>query len=306
MQQMKHTVESSMKASVEKNQERITSHLPPPATPPLPTSPPAPSHSHPPVDFPSSYPHSHRRSRSHCHHSGSSRPDKCPVSIHRSPRRQRSARRTHRSSRPRSSSRRRHSTSRPPSRATSITLRSASPRHREEHRRRDDHPPHEPTHSPANLQPATWDHYPQPPIHIQTPSHSPSSMTNTPPTSGNPGANGKTILSLPVPPTLLVGSTTQSHQPLTTPLTTHPQNHSLHSPPTTTLPTTNHADLHNGQALSNLVPLLMFLRDTSPSIFKRAPDMNGLVTSNLPYTILTGCVRPTKSRLPNVFKRPQQ
>jgi hypothetical protein len=50
----------------------------------------------------------------------------------------------------------------------------------------------------------------------------------------------------------------------------------------------------------------MFLRDTSPSIFKRAPDMNGLVTSNLPYTILTGCVRPTKSRLPNVFKRPQQ
>ena len=163
---MKHTVESSMKASVEKNQERITSHLPPPATPPLPTSPPAPSHSHPPVDFPSSYPRSHRRSRSHCHHSGSSRPDKCPVSIHRSPRRQRSARRTHRSSRPRSSSRRRHSTSRPPSRATSITLRSASPRHREEHRRRDNHPPHEPTHSPANLQPATWDHYPQPPIHI--------------------------------------------------------------------------------------------------------------------------------------------
>ena len=121
MQQMKHTVESSMKAFVEKNQERITSHLPPPATPPLPTSPPAPSHSHPPVDFPSSYPRSHRRSRSHRHHSGSSRPDKPPVSIHRSPRRQRSTRRAHRSSRPRSSSRRRHSTSRPPSRATSIT-----------------------------------------------------------------------------------------------------------------------------------------------------------------------------------------
>ena len=69
MQQMKHTVESTMKAFAEKNQERTTSHPPPSDTPPLPTSPPAPSHPLPPVEFPPSYPPSHRRSRSHRHRS---------------------------------------------------------------------------------------------------------------------------------------------------------------------------------------------------------------------------------------------
>ena len=178
MQQMKNTVESSIQAFVDKTQDRNMSHLPPPSHPPIPVSPHTSSHPHPPDDIPTSHQRSHRRSRSQRHRSGSRRHDKRPVSIPRSPLRHRSTRRTRRSSRPRSSSRRRLSTSRHasrrPSRATSITLRSASPRHREvQHRGQDDHPPQESTHTPANLQPATWEHHPQQSFHnTNTQSHS--------------------------------------------------------------------------------------------------------------------------------------
>ena len=146
--------------------QRSMNQLPPPSHAPIPVPPQTSSHFHPPDDVPTSHQRSHRRSRSQRHRSGSRRPDKRPVSIPRSPRRHRSTRRTRRSSRSRSSSRRRLSTSRRasrrPSRATSITLRPASPRHREVRRRdQDDHTPQESTHTPATLQPATWEHHPQ-------------------------------------------------------------------------------------------------------------------------------------------------
>lgn len=64
---------------------------------------------------------------------------------------------------------------RPPSRATSITLRSASPRHRDRlQRRRDDYDPPEPTYPSTTLQPAKWDYYPQRSSHFPD-SHSQSS-----------------------------------------------------------------------------------------------------------------------------------
>ena len=116
---------------------------------------------------------------------------------------------------------------------------------------------------------------------IPAPSHILTTTTNTPQTSGNPGANGKTILSLPIHPTPLVGLTTPNHQPVITSLTTPQQNHSLHSPPTTTLPITNRANLHSDQVRSNLVALPLFLREKLPSIFKMAQEMSGLDTSNL-------------------------
>ena len=154
MQQMKNTVESSIQRSI--------NQLPSPSQAPIPVPPQSSSHLHPPDDAPTFHHRSHRRSRSQRHRSASRRPDKRPISIPRSPRRHKSPRRTRRSSRPRSSSRRRLSTSRRPSRAMSITLRSASPRHREgRHRDQDDHQPQEPTHTPATLQPATWEHHPQ-------------------------------------------------------------------------------------------------------------------------------------------------
>ena len=90
----------------------------------------------------------------------SDRPDKRPMSIPRSPRRTRSIRRTHRSSKPRSISRRRRSTSRPRSRATSITLRSASPRHRDRpDRRYEEQDVYHSIYPTTNLQPAKWDNY---------------------------------------------------------------------------------------------------------------------------------------------------
>ena len=162
MQQMKNTVESSMQAFVDKNQERNMSHPPTPAQPPIQASPPIPSHPLPSDEVLPPPQHSYRRSRSRSHrHRGA--PDKRPLSVPRSPRRGKSPRRTHRSSRPRSSHRRRRSTSRNysrrPSRATSVTLRSASPRRREVlPDRDDDHGRDEPSHRPATLHPASWEH----------------------------------------------------------------------------------------------------------------------------------------------------
>ena len=233
IQQMKHTVESSIQAFVDKNQDRNISQPPAPAHPPTPTYPQNISHSHHSGDYPKSIHRSPRRSRSHRHKSMSRRHDKRPVSIPRSPRRQRSTRRVRRSSRPRSSSREflspRH-TSRQPSRATSITLRSASPQHREgRHRAQDHQPPRETTNPPATLQPASWDS----PHTTPTLDHNPTTTTNRPQTSGNPGHNGKII---PSPPTHHIhqnGLTTPNHQLATMSLMTLPRNHSQHSPPTT-------------------------------------------------------------------------
>ena len=103
MQQMKHTVESSIQAFVDKTQERNISQPPAPAHPPTPTYPQNISCSHHLGDYSKSSRRTPRRSRSHRHRSMSRRHDKRPVSIPRSPRRQRSTRRVRRSSRPRSS-----------------------------------------------------------------------------------------------------------------------------------------------------------------------------------------------------------
>ena len=162
MQQMKHTVESSIQAFVDKTQERNANQ---PQAPSHPTYPHNISQFHPLGEYPISSHRSPRRSRSKRHRSTSRRHDKLPVSIPRSPRRRRSTRRFRRSSRPRSSSREfsasRHA-SRQPSRATSITLRSASPQRREERHRVQDHqPPRDQTHPPATLQPASWEYHPQ-------------------------------------------------------------------------------------------------------------------------------------------------
>ena len=165
IQQVKHTVESSIQALVDKTNERNANQPPAPPHLPTPTYPHNISHFHPPGEHPTSSHRSPRRSRSKRHRSTSRRHDKRPVSIPRSPRRRRSTRRPRRSSRPRSTSRdfstSRHA-SRQPSKATSITLHSASPQRREERHRVQDHQPlREQTHPPATLQPASWEHHPQ-------------------------------------------------------------------------------------------------------------------------------------------------
>jgi hypothetical protein len=116
-------------------------------------------------------------------------------------------------------------------------------------------------------------------LHI--PSHILTTMINTPQTSGNPGTNGKITPSLPIHPTLLVGSSTPNHQPQITSLMTPQLNQSLHSPPTTTRPITNHESVHSDQGRFNLVALLLFLRDVLPSISKTAQEKSGLEISNL-------------------------
>ena len=154
MQQMRHTVESGMQAFVDKNKERPKSPPPHAEPPPTPVPPPIPSHPPPPDSALPPLPRLHRRSRSRSQRHRSVL-DKRPVSIPRSPRREKSP------SRPRH--RRRHSTSRDwsrlQSRAPSVTLRSASPRRREAlHGRDDDYSRDDPRHQPASLQPACWEH----------------------------------------------------------------------------------------------------------------------------------------------------
>ena len=156
MQQMRNTVESGMQAFMEMTKERSKSpHArgvhPPPATPaaePLPVTP------LPPL------PRLHRRSRSRSQHFPSQM-DKRPISIPRSPRRHR------RDSRSRQHRRRSRSRddSMSPGRPRSVTLRSNSPRHREdlhqreELRRRDEY-----TSPSTTQQPPSWhDHHYEPP-----------------------------------------------------------------------------------------------------------------------------------------------
>ena len=170
IQQMKNTVESSMQAFVDKTQERNLNQQPPaPTPPPVQTAPPIPIYPSPPLEVPPplQQPQRRSRSRSHRHHGA---PDKRPISIPRSPRRASPLRRTYRSSRPRSAHSRRRSMSRNPSRrpsrASSVHLRSASPRRREVRQDYDVDFYHEvPSREPASLHPASWEYqqYPQDP-----------------------------------------------------------------------------------------------------------------------------------------------
>lgn len=275
MQQMKDTVVSTMQSLAGKNHERPTGHLPTPEAPPIPTPPSTSIHHPPPVEPPLPHPQPQRRSRSHHHHL-----DKRPISIRRSPRRQRSTRRAHRSSRPRSSSRRRRSTSRHHSRATSITLRSASPRHRERHqRRRDDYELQEPTYPTTTLQQAKWGNYPQRSSHFPgTQSHS-SHYDHHTTNTWKSWSQWKdyTTLSPLTPPTLLVGSTTPSHHPGIKLPILHQQDLSLHIPQTKTPLILNPVDRNNDQVLSNLVHPPSFLRDMLPLISIQDLDKTGLV-----------------------------
>ena len=156
---MKNTVESSIQAIVEKTQERQANSTPPPT---LPVTTHLPTISHPPLtsEHPPPQPPSSRRSRSHRHRSSSRRHDKRPISVHRSPRRRRSHRRPRQSSRPRSTSRdepARRKDSRRRDRARSITLRSASPQHREvRHKNEEQHQPPDYSSTKPTLQAAPW------------------------------------------------------------------------------------------------------------------------------------------------------
>ena len=254
MQQMKHTVESSIQAFVDKTQERSTNQLPSPSHPPAPAFPHNISHPHPLDQYPAPRRRSQRPSRSQRHRSESRRPDKRPVSIPRSPRRRRSTRRARRSSRPRSSSRgfstSRHA-SRQPSRATSITLRSASPQRREvRHRGQDDHPPQEPTHTQATLQPASWDYHPQQSFHDTNTQiyHYDQSTTNKWQSWGQWKDYSKSSNS-PNASKWIV--TTPNHQPVTTTLMTPLPNHSRHSHPTTPHLITRRRNPHTHRVQTN-------------------------------------------------------
>ena len=105
-------------------------------------------------------------------------------------------------------------------------------------------------------------------------------MTNHPQTSGNPGANGRTILSPSLEPIHRVGLTIPKPPPnitatMTLP-TSLPANLSLH------FPLTVHVNLHTDPAQSNLVsPPVLSLPDMFPSIFKMVRERNGLVISSM-------------------------
>ena len=132
-----------------------------------------------------------------------------------------------------------------------------------------------PTQRPTSNQlSGTTTHHHQLPF--QTPSHNLPTMTNTPPTSGNPGANGRITPSPPAHPILRVGSIIPNHQPMTFPPTTHPPDLSLHTLQATIPPTTNLVDLHIDPVPSNLVHPPMFLQDMLPSISTQDPDKTWL------------------------------
>ena len=259
-----------------------------PSHPTTPTYPHNISQFHPLGEYPISSHRSPRRSRSKRHRSTSRRHDKRPVSIPRSPRRRRSTRRFRRSSRPRSSYREfstsRHA-SRQPSRATSITLRSASPQRREERHHVQDHqPPRDQTHPPATLQPASWEYHPQQSSHntnTQSPSyHYDQSSTNKWQSWGQ-----WKDYSIPTPQTHPIhpnGLTTPNHQPATTILMTPPPSHSQHSPPTTPHLIARRRNHQTHRVLINPILLSMSLQDTLPSTFKKVPKKSGSEASSMP------------------------
>ena len=157
IKQMKETMVSTIKENA---------HPQPPPAPLIPPSFPPPS--------------PRPRSRSHRHRSTSKKPDKRPISIPRSPVRKRSQRR--KSSRTRSiSRRRRRSTSRRRSPDTSVTLRSTSPHRRDYYaRQQEDTMFHYSSQPTADLQPASWNRYEQPPSPPST-THYPSQSHYNPP-----------------------------------------------------------------------------------------------------------------------------
>ena len=103
-------------------------------------------------------------------------------------------------------------------------------------------------------------------------------MNNHPPTSGNPGTNGRTLHS-PSLVSMLRGGLTTPRLPINinatmTPPSGRPTDPSLHSPPTV------HAKIHTDPAQSNHgYPPVPSLLDMFPSISKMVPKRNGLVMS---------------------------
>ena len=141
-----------------------------------------------------------------------------------------------------------------------------------------------PNREPATLHPASWEHqrYHQDPSthneYYQNESTHP--RTNHPPTSGNPGTNGRTLHSPNLEPMHRGGLTIPRLPPninaTMTPPTSRPTNLSLHFPPTV------HAKTHTDPAQSNRVyPPVLSLLDIFPSISKMVPKKNGLVMSSM-------------------------
>ena len=114
--------------------------------------------------------------------------------------------------------------------------------------------------------------------------HNPTTTTNRPPTSGNPGDNGKTITSPQMHPTLQGGLTTPNHQPVTTtsqydsstkPLTAFSSDY-------TTSLIARRRNPHTHQVQTNPTAQSMSLQDMLPSTFKTVPRKSGFETSGLP------------------------
>jgi hypothetical protein len=123
-----------------------------------------------------------------------------------------------------------------------------------------------------------------------TPTLTPSHITTTtcPPTSGNPGDNGKI---LPSPPEQQIhpnGSTTHNHQTVPTILTTPQPNLSLPSHPTTLHLTGRRKNHHTRRVRNHPVLMATSLQDMWPSTSKKAPRKSGSGASSMPYIILKG------------------
>ena len=128
-------------------------------------------------------------------------------------------------------------------------------------------------------------------------------MNNRPPTSGNPGTNGRTLLSpnlVPMPQGGLTTPSTLTNSNVTMiPPQSRPIVPLLHSPPTV------HAKIHTDPARSNHVsPPVPSLLDMSPSISKMVPKKNGLVIWCMLWIIQIGCELPMNSSQKNVLRSP--
>jgi hypothetical protein len=89
-----------------------------------------------------------------------------------------------------------------------------------------------------------------------------TTTTNRPPTSVNPGDNGRTIPTPQTHPIHPNGLTTPNHQPATTILMTPPPSHSQHSPPTTPHLIARRRNHLPHRVLINPMLLSMSLQDT--------------------------------------------
>ena len=266
MQQMMHTVESSIQAFVDKTQERNTNQPPAPAHPPTPTYPHNISHSHPLGEYSTSSRRSQRRSRPHRHRScqGDMTNGQSPflgALVVEDPQEE------------------------------SVALHDLDPP------LENFPPPGMPHVSQAEPRPSPYaqhlhnvekddivykiiNHHGKTPIHqllsnphrgitthnslhkTPTLSHSPTTTTNRPPTSGNPGDNGKTIPTPPTHPIHPNGLATPNHQPYTMILMTVLPSHSQHSPPTTPHLITRRRNHQTHRVRINPMLLSMSLQDT--------------------------------------------